>query len=67
MPNEASYLTITVDKSHIVRGCCPNHPREDVGSFLRLVQAVRRIFFDSPDGSSELDCKAVWAKQPVGL
>jgi hypothetical protein len=55
MPNEASYLTITVDKTHIIRNCCPNHPREDVGSFLRLVQAVRGIFFDSPDGSSELD------------
>ena len=27
-------------------GCCPNHPRKDVASFLRLAQAARGIFFE---------------------
>jgi hypothetical protein len=35
-----------VDHGSLFTGCCPNHPREDVDSFLRLSQAVRGIFFE---------------------
>ena len=33
-------------RHQVSTGCCPNHPSEDVASFLRFSQAVRGIFFE---------------------